>query len=533
MTSPKSLSGGADPLRLGRLSTQGYGRLTPKSPSSCASPSGAEATRLPSIAPPPMAWSDGRSSWQGGLPKTQKPNERVRALICNWPAHFCKESLLRIVRDPLEASLPLQHPYILSVRCDLRRRKVELQNEKQNAYLVAFDTDKLRTMGSGNGIDAMEASNSFLARDCVCSDMIPLRGLYGEVQIELRPPDTAEGDVLVILRIVKSGNIRSMQDWYPIGDPVVVRVEPRQCREDRAYIQSLKMELAANHALASSTHKALGDSQNQCVSSLSDLAEMRGAVARWQLEVVHSREDAEQLHGEVNAARKEMESKHGEVTQGKTAMALQGSLQASRQRQLRSSAQAAATMERSLQASESEIEAERNAINEMHTQISQQQAEAAAHAQADSQAKAAIGMRLAMDKKHMAQLRASEQASKDLQLALDKSRREVQEHKEFANKSRATLERAQTQAAEEREKLAEARSELATCSAVPIASEAVLPSTEADAPGKTEQPASDAAAIAAPPSVATASAAPTSAAEPADKADKADQPVSDAITVAQ
>jgi len=132
----------------------------------------------------------------------------------------------------------------MTVCCDLRVRKEELRTKQ--AYLVAYDAERLRKYGAGMGVNPIEAADSWISQDCICSEMVPIRRLYGEASITLQPPSTSDGDVFVLLRIVTVSNPRKNQDWRAMGDPVVVRVEPRVTRDDKKALMKLREELDAS-----------------------------------------------------------------------------------------------------------------------------------------------------------------------------------------------------------------------------------------------------------------------------------------------
>jgi hypothetical protein len=203
--------------------------------------------------------------------------------------------------------------------CDLRKRKDELQ--RTQAYLVAYDIEKLRRLYAGQdvdmneastfeklrqGVDVYEASNSPLARECICANIVPIKSWYGEVTVTLDPPDTTESDVFVLLRVVKSSNLRDIQDWHPMGDPILVRVELRVSREDKKSLQKLRQEVEAMRELVSESRKVLNRSLDEEKDVESHAAKLRADFAKPQVELRSTQDDVKQMYAQLDEVKTEL-----------------------------------------------------------------------------------------------------------------------------------------------------------------------------------------------------------------------------------
>mmetsp|Transcript_708 Transcript_708/g.1083 ORF Transcript_708/g.1083 Transcript_708/m.1083 type:complete len:371 (-) Transcript_708:159-1271(-) len=163
--------------------------------------------------------------------------QRMRALVYNWPAHFCKESLLQVTPGPVRA------PYELAVSYDLRARSYEFG--KQKPYIAAFDVESLRKkFACGMGVNPLEMTNTVLSRDCCCSDVIPLTSSHGQVTVKLQIASTSDAELFVLLRVFRSANLKSEHEWFPVGDAVVVRVDQisdsfRKTLEETVFVETM------------------------------------------------------------------------------------------------------------------------------------------------------------------------------------------------------------------------------------------------------------------------------------------------------
>ena len=90
----------------------------------------------------------------------------------------------------------------------------------------------------------LKASESWLARDCLCSRSGRLQQLAsrdgpGEVHLELAPPSASApewaddtGEDSVLLRVVAINHLLDPQDWRALGAAVVLRLDARRTRVD-------------------------------------------------------------------------------------------------------------------------------------------------------------------------------------------------------------------------------------------------------------------------------------------------------------
>lgn len=133
-------------------------------------------------------------------------------------------------------SEPVHPPCSIKVLCDLRPWRTELKGKR--AYLVAYDAERLRKVAHGIGIDAKSASDKWIARDCLCSDRIPLKSLGSaeEVTINLQPVASEEGISAALLRIVVISKHQDQTDWTAIGDPVVVQTTSAHFADRKLYV---------------------------------------------------------------------------------------------------------------------------------------------------------------------------------------------------------------------------------------------------------------------------------------------------------
>jgi len=346
------------------------------------------------------------------------PAGRVRTLICNWPSHFCKDSLIRV---PAGAE-PVQAPFTMTVCHDLRARKEELRTKK--AYLVAYDAERLRKCGAGMGINPIQAADSFISQDCVCSEMVPIRRLYGEATITLQPPSTSDGDVFVLLRIVTVSDPNNMQDWCAIGDPVAVRVEPRKTRYDKTALIKLKEELASLEGLQEfqqerRTHEEAG-------------VEMSAALCIWQATALaESRALSETEAAGETMWRKMEESRN-------TCMELDHLRIRTRLTQ---------------EECKEEVEAARNTATQRQIALERLMGEAKALKEAGLKAQAVLVLRSALDDSHKQQVFALEKQLEEREAALDITKRELEasesEAHELRESPQAEIEEAKKQAVED------------------------------------------------------------------------------------
>jgi len=125
---------------------------------------------------------------------------------------------------------PIRAPYHVTVHYDLRPALCMLSGGV-SVYLAALDTEKLRRKGSGMGIDVLQASESFIARDCLCSASGKLKQLTawkcpGQVRITLCPSATKDlSEACVLLRVVAVRRLQDPHDWRTFGAGVVLRVD--------------------------------------------------------------------------------------------------------------------------------------------------------------------------------------------------------------------------------------------------------------------------------------------------------------------
>lgn len=369
-------------------------------------------------------------------------------------------------------SEPVGPPYRIVACCDLRQRKDELQKKK--VYLVAYDAERLRKYGAGIGIDALEASNSFLARDCVCSDVVPIRSWYGEVQLNLHPPDTAEGDVLVLLRIIKTSSLKDMQDWHPIGDAVVIKVEPRITREDKKYMQRLREAVGAQPELLATTQQALDRAQDQHKAVLANRAELQSALTSAQSELIASQADLRKLHTELAKVTSDLEGGKDATTQAKIAQKIRSVLNESKQRQQEALNKVAAEEQICHDKMMKDLEVEYKAIDDMNAGLARKKEEAEAQPPTEGGGYEKTALPRAMDRtnapeshttadderKRAQELEKSKKEANQLRIALARSEKEAEAARATASTHEAALAKAKAEAEQHRAALNKARKEL-------------------------------------------------------------------------
>jgi len=149
-----------------------------------------------------------------------------RQILCNVGGGLGKRNLLMV--SP--GSDPLRPPYNLCVQYDLRP-VAHTFTDDDRLYLAALDVEKLRRKGNGRGLDVMQASESWLARDCLCSKSgklrtLPSRNGPGQVNIALSPCRTAGlTETVVMLRVIAARLSDNPHDWHVVGSAVVLRVD--------------------------------------------------------------------------------------------------------------------------------------------------------------------------------------------------------------------------------------------------------------------------------------------------------------------
>jgi hypothetical protein len=115
-----------------------------------------------------------------------------------------------------------EEPGSLRVLCDLRNWRAELDDKQ--AYLVAYDADRLRTVARGVGMDARLASSSWVALECLCAEKVPLGRLCEEVSIKFTLNVKEKDDMNILLRVAVVPKTKPASDWRAIGDAVMVRL---------------------------------------------------------------------------------------------------------------------------------------------------------------------------------------------------------------------------------------------------------------------------------------------------------------------
>jgi len=150
--------------------------------------------------------------------KTCTADARYRQPLHKCVGHFCEQSLL----VPLTSLEPIQAPYQVVVRYSLEPIRHRLAG--RNVYLVALLAEKLRQLGNGSGLDALEARKSWLARSCQCSTMVQLATKSaGETCLTLDHQGLS-GMQTVLLSVVGIHDMSDQQDWLTFGDPSVLHV---------------------------------------------------------------------------------------------------------------------------------------------------------------------------------------------------------------------------------------------------------------------------------------------------------------------
>jgi len=126
---------------------------------------------------------------------------------------------------------PLFAPCSVTVHFDLRPL-ASMQAAGSYAYLAILDAEKLRARVGGSSLDAaVEASESWIARTCICSSsgkLLPLTIVNrpGQVRVRLSPmPLLDDPDTSVLMRVVLIADLCDPQDWQGVGAVVVMPVE--------------------------------------------------------------------------------------------------------------------------------------------------------------------------------------------------------------------------------------------------------------------------------------------------------------------
>jgi len=195
----------------------------------------------PPASPPPVSGDDGsrpgttlsspgrfrrQQNNSPGQPTKGKPGYR-RKMVCNWAGAMGQSVLLSIAGTDAE---PVRPPYNVTVRYDLRSLGIQAQSADQ-PFLAALDVEKLRRKGSGCGLDVLQASVSWIARDCICTRSGKLKAITawtapGELKLSLNPNvQSDQGEVVVMFRVVLVKTaLKDPHDWRAAGAPLVLRL---------------------------------------------------------------------------------------------------------------------------------------------------------------------------------------------------------------------------------------------------------------------------------------------------------------------
>jgi len=146
-------------------------------------------------------------------------------MLCNWGGTLGQQTLI-YVKSGLD---PIRAPYHVEIDYDLRPVLRSLVGV-DSVYLVALDAEKLRRKGTGSGLDALQCSANWIARDCICSQsgrMKPLTAWKcpGKVHMSLQPSPSADQEAVVLLRIIAVRFPHDPQDWTALGAAAVLRVD--------------------------------------------------------------------------------------------------------------------------------------------------------------------------------------------------------------------------------------------------------------------------------------------------------------------
>lgn len=185
----------------------------------------AQDTFLPA-APDSQPKSQVRSRKHGG-PGSKRPGVaglQKRTCCSNFGAELGRPGLLTLAGE-VDA---LRAPYSITVRYDLRPVANSIGAEEK-VFLAALDVERLQS----RGLDALAASESWIARDCLCLKsgrlrLLPTRAGPGEVKIVLQPAVTgaSESDEdRVLLRVVAIRNTQDPRDWNVLGSAVMLRMD--------------------------------------------------------------------------------------------------------------------------------------------------------------------------------------------------------------------------------------------------------------------------------------------------------------------
>jgi hypothetical protein len=201
---------------------------------------------------------------------------------------------------------PVREPYELRVNYDLRSRSHEFV--KQKAYVVAFDVESLRRRcKEGMGISPLEVTNSYMSRDCCCSDVIPLPSSHGQVTVPLQITNTTDSELVILLRVVRSGNLRVDQDWNAIGDAVAVRVDRISDAARQALEEEVTAETMADEAVLSDESLIALGKEMDGLAKLSSLEELQQAEEQFRSTEERLAKEAEQRMEEYTKVQTQLQ----------------------------------------------------------------------------------------------------------------------------------------------------------------------------------------------------------------------------------
>lgn len=180
-----------------------------------------------------------------------------RKPVRNWGGMLGQQMLITV-----PAGLELvRAPWTVAVHYDLRS-VVNTLEPGAGVFVAVLDAEKLRRSGSGSGLNPLQASESWLARDCICCSsgkLRPLTNLKGpdKIQVTLNPLHVSgEKEACVLLRVVVISRPSDPRDWRAIGASVVLQVdtEAKLLQPGSQGSQEQRQAIIANSSAGSAEH---------------------------------------------------------------------------------------------------------------------------------------------------------------------------------------------------------------------------------------------------------------------------------------
>jgi len=226
MSSLLGMMGGMERQKSGGMDRQESGRHTPRQ-SMRLTPLG-DSVRIPDVQNDFEALDATRHSSQqtGRSNSLRQAASAKRKPVRNWGGMLGQQMLITVPAG-LEV---VRAPWTVAVHYDLRSVAGTLE-PGANVYVAVLDTEKLRRSGSVSGLNPLQASESWIARDCICCSTGKLRVLNNlkgpdKIQVTLNPGHVqGEKEACVLLRVVVICRPNDPRDWRAIGASVVLQVD--------------------------------------------------------------------------------------------------------------------------------------------------------------------------------------------------------------------------------------------------------------------------------------------------------------------